>query len=97
MLREGLLFCVSVRVLGADSTIVSATMVDSISVSEALKLASTFKGGKRKVLAFISIVDTAFEVINQDNADILYKFVLTWISGETRVAIKHRNLENWGN
>ena len=43
----GLLFCASVRALGTDSTIVSATMADYISVSEALKLASPFKGGKK--------------------------------------------------
>ena len=47
-------------------------------------------------MAFISNVDTAFEVINPDNADILYKFVLARISGEPRVAIPHRNLENRG-
>ena len=38
--------CVSVRALGADSTIVSATMADYISVSEALKLVSPFKEEK---------------------------------------------------
>ncbi len=84
------------RALGADSTTVSATMADYISVSEALKLVSPFKGEKSKVLTFISNVDTAFEVINPDNAHILYKFVLTRITGEPRVAITHRNLENWG-
>ena len=47
-------------------------------------------------MAFISNVDTAFEVIDSDNADILYKFVLARISGEPRVAIPHRNLENRG-
>ena len=72
-----------------------AAMADYISVSEALKLVSPFKGDKREVLAFISNVDTAFEVINPTNADVLYKFVLTRISGEPRVAITHRNLENW--
>jgi hypothetical protein len=65
-------------------------------VSEALKLVSPFKGDKREVLAFISNIDTSFEVINLDNDGILYKFVLTRISGEPRVAITHRNLENWG-
>jgi hypothetical protein len=70
-------------------------MTDYISVSEALKLVSPFKGDKKKILAFISNVDTAFEVINPDNSDVLYKFVLTRISGEPRVAITHRNLENW--
>jgi hypothetical protein len=46
-------------------------MADYISVSEALKLVSPFKGDKREVLAFISKVDTAFEVINPDNSDVL--------------------------
>jgi len=36
-----------------------------------------------------------FEVINRDNSDDLYKFVLTRISGVPRVAITHSNLENW--
>jgi hypothetical protein len=70
-------------------------MANHISVSEALKLVNPFKGDKKEVLAFISNVDTAFEVINPDNSDVLYKFVLTRISGESRVAINHRNLENW--
>jgi hypothetical protein len=70
-------------------------MAEHISVSEALKLVSPFKGEKREVLAFISNVDTAFEVTNPEKAAVLYKFVLTRISGEPRVAISHRDLENW--
>ena len=70
-------------------------MAEHISVGEALKLVSPFKGDKREVLAFISNVDTAFEVINPEDSDVLYKFVLTRISGEPRTAITHRNLENW--
>jgi hypothetical protein len=35
-------------------------------------------------------VDTAFGVINQVQKDVLYKFVLTRISGEPRTAISHR-------
>jgi hypothetical protein len=70
-------------------------MAEYISVSEALKLLSPFKGERKEMLAFISNVDTAFEGINPDNADILYKFVLTRISGEPRTAITHRNLESW--
>jgi len=66
-------------------------MADYMSVSEDLKLVSPFKGDKKEVLAFISNVDTAFEVIKPDYSDILYKFVLTRISGEPRVAITHRN------
>jgi hypothetical protein len=64
-------------------------------VGEALKLVSPFKGYKKEVLGFVSNVDTAFEVINKENSDVLYKFVLTRIGGEPRVAIAHRNLENW--
>lgn len=47
------------------------------------------------MVAFISNVDTAFEVINLVNSDLLYKSVLTRICGERRVAITHRNLKNW--
>jgi len=68
---------------------------DFISVGEALKLVSLFKGNKQEVLAFIGNVDTAFTVINPSQEAILYKFVLTRISGEPRKAISHRNLENW--
>ena len=55
-----------------------------------------FKGNKQEVLAFIGNVDTAFAVINPAQEDVLYKFVLTRISGEPRTAIGHRNLDNWG-
>ena len=74
----------------------SASMTEFISVSEALKLVTLFRGEKREVLSFIANVDTAFEVINPRNESILFKFVLTRISGEPRTAIGHRNLENWG-
>ena len=72
-------------------------MADYILVSEILKLLSPFKGDKNVVFAFISNADTDFEVINLDNSDFLYKFVLTRISGEPRAEITHRNLENWEN
>ena len=39
-------------------------MATHLSVGEALKLVNSFKGNKREVLAFISNVDTAFDVIN---------------------------------
>ena len=68
---------------------------DFISVGEALKFLPPFKGNKQEVLAFIGNVDTAFAVINSSQEAILYKFVLTRISGEPRMAISHRNLENW--
>jgi hypothetical protein len=66
-----------------------------ISVSEVLKLVSPFSGDKKELLAFISIVDTAFEVVNPDYSGRLYEFVLTRISGEQRIAITHRHLESW--
>jgi hypothetical protein len=66
-----------------------------ISVSEALKLVPPFKGDKREVLAFIGNVDTAFSVINPTQDEVLYKFVLTRISGEPHTAISHRNFDNW--
>jgi hypothetical protein len=81
------------RKLEADS---SDSMADEyISVSEALKIVSPFSGNKKEVLAFISNVDTAFEIVKPDHRGRLYKFVLTRISGEPRTAITHRHLENW--
>jgi hypothetical protein len=64
-------------------------------MGEVLKLVPLFKGNKREVLAFTGNVDTALAVINPSQEAILYKFVLTRISGEPRTAISHRNLENW--
>jgi hypothetical protein len=66
-----------------------------ISVVEALKLVPPFKGNKQEVLAFIGNVDAAFSVINPEEEVILYKFVLTRISGEPRTAISRRNLDSW--
>jgi hypothetical protein len=66
-----------------------------VSVSEALKLVTPFTGNKREVITFISNVNTAFEVINPNHADRLYKFLLTKIGGEPRIAIAHRNLDKW--
>jgi hypothetical protein len=71
-------------------------MMEYVSVSEALKLVTPFKGERREVFAFIENVKTAFEVTDPGNTTALYKFVLTRISGETRTVIAHRNLENWG-
>ena len=68
---------------------------DFISVSEALKLIPPLKGDKQEVLAFIGNVDTAFAVINPEQEAILYKSVLTRISGEPTTAISHRNFDNW--
>jgi hypothetical protein len=66
-----------------------------ISVSEALKLVSPFSGDKKELLAFISNVDTAFEVVNPNYSGRLYNFVLTRISEEPRIAITHRHLKSW--
>ena len=66
-----------------------------ISVGEALKLVPPFRGNKQEMLAFIGNVDTAFAVINPEQEVILYKFVLTRISGEPRTAISHMNLDSW--
>jgi len=68
---------------------------DFISVGEALKLIPLFKGDEQEVLAFIGNVDTAFAVINTSQEAILYKFLLTRISGEPRTAVSHRNIESW--
>jgi hypothetical protein len=78
----------------ATSSAVSQTNGEFISIGEALKLIPPFKGNKQEVLAFIGNVDTAFAVINPEQEVILYKFVLTRISGEPRTAISHRNLDN---
>jgi len=52
-------------------------MTEYILVGEALKLEAPFKGEKRDVLAFITNIDTAFELIDPRNEGILFKFVLT--------------------
>jgi hypothetical protein len=67
-------------------------VTEYISICEALKLITPFKGEIREVISFIAKVNTAFEVTDPRNATILYRFVLTIISGETRTAIHHRNL-----
>ena len=54
---------------------------DFISVGEALKLVPYFKGDIQEVLAFIGNVDTAFAVISPVQEEVLYKFLLTRISG----------------
>jgi hypothetical protein len=69
--------------------------VKLISLGEALKLVAPFKGNKQEVLAFVGNVDIAFAVINPRQEAILYKFVLTRISGEPRTAISHWNLDSW--
>ena len=52
-----------------------------ISVGEALELVPPFRGNKQEVRALIGNVNTAFAVINPEQEAILYKFVLTRISG----------------
>jgi hypothetical protein len=68
---------------------------DFIGVGEAFKIIPPFKEDKRDILAFIGNVDTAFTLINPEQEAILYKFILTRISGEPRTAISHRKLDNW--
>jgi hypothetical protein len=68
---------------------------DFMSVREALKLVPYFKGNMEEVLAFIGNVNTTFDVINPVQEDLLYEFVLTWISREPRTTVSHRNLDNW--
>ena len=70
-------------------------MTEHVSVGEALKLVTPFRGKTIEILAFIANVETAFEVIDPRNEGTLFKFMLTRISGEPRTAIAHRNLENW--
>ena len=70
------------EIASPDSTTV--TMTEYISVGEALKLVTPFKGEKRDVLAFIANAHTAFEVIDPRNEGTLFKFLLTRISGEPR-------------
>jgi hypothetical protein len=82
-----------VEVVSPDNN--TTSMTEYISVGEALKLVTPFRGEKKGVLAFIANVDTVFEVIDPRNEVTLFKFVLTRISEEPRTAIAHRNLENW--
>jgi hypothetical protein len=79
----------------ATSSTVSRNDGNFISVSEALKLIPPFKGNKEEVVTFIGNVDTAFAVINPREEATLYKFMLTRISGEPRVAVNHRNFDKW--
>jgi hypothetical protein len=67
---------------------------DFISVRVTLKLVLPFKGNKQEFLAFTWNVDNVFAVINPSQEAILYKFVLTRISGERKMAISYRNLQN---
>jgi hypothetical protein len=64
-----------------------------VSISKALKLVTPFSGNKRQVLTFISNVDAVFKVINPEHEGRMYKFMLTRISGEPRIAKAHRNLD----
>lgn len=65
-----------------------------VSVGKALKLVPYFKGNKQEVLVFIGNVNTELTIINPVQEDVLYKFVLTQVSGEPRTVISHRNLDN---
>jgi hypothetical protein len=65
-----------------------------VSTGEFLKLISPCSCNEKDILSFISDVDTAFEVIDPNQGNKLYKFLLTFISGEVRTAIAHSNLDN---
>ena len=80
---------------GVETTLLPTMNGEFISVGKALKLVPPFKGNKQEVLAFIGNVDTAFSVINPNQEDVLYRFVLTRISGEPRIAISHRHHNSW--
>jgi hypothetical protein len=71
---------------GAEDRKASTINGEFVSVVEALKLVSPFKGKKHEVLSFIGNADTAFAVINANQTDVLYRFVLTRISGEPHTA-----------
>jgi hypothetical protein len=73
----------------------SSSVTDHISVSEGLKLVTTFKGDKREVLTFTANVDMSFEVIDPRSANALLKFIQTRIIGELQIASTHRNLVCW--
>jgi hypothetical protein len=66
-----------------------------ISMSEVLKLVTPFSGNKKEVLTIISNVNTAFEVINLNHKDRLYKFILIRISGEPIMVMAYRYLDSW--
>jgi hypothetical protein len=82
-----------VQIVEADTT--SNMAEEYVSISDSLKLVTPLSGNKREALRFISNVDIAFEVINPDHESRVYKFVLTRISGEPRMAIVHQNLDSW--
>jgi len=63
---------------------------DFKSVGEALKLVPYFKGNKHEVLVSLENVDTSFVVINPVQEGVLYKFVLTRISGDPRTAMSQK-------
>jgi hypothetical protein len=80
---------------GAESSETSTMNGELVSVVEALKLVSPFKGEKQELLSFIGNVHTAFAVINANQTDVLYRFGLTRISREPHTSICHRKIDNW--
>ena len=66
-----------------------------VSLGEALKLISQFRSEKKRILFFTSNVDTAFGVIDPNQGNKIYWFVLSSVSGELRTAVAHINLDNW--
>ena len=68
-----------------------------MSIGEALKIVNVFKGEKDTVNTFIANVETALDVVSNENKPRLFRFVLTKIEGEPRNAIQYRNIETWEN
>ena len=68
-----------------------------MSIGEALKIVNVFKGEKDTVNTFIANVETALDVVSNENKPRLFRFVLTKIEGELRNAIQYRKIETWEN
>ena len=68
-----------------------------MSITDALKIVNVFKGEKDTVNTFIANVETALDVVSEENKPRLFKFILTKIDGEPRNAIQYHNIETWEN
>ena len=66
-----------------------------MSINEALKIVSIFKGDKETLNSFIGNVETALEVVSEQDKPRLFRFVLTKIEGEPRDSIQYRDINNW--
>ena len=66
-----------------------------MSINEALKIVSIFKGDKETLNSFIGNVETALEVVSEQDKPRLFRFLLTKIEGEPRDSIQYRDINNW--